>query len=175
MQVPDQITFTYSDLIPVGYTLSGRGFTLIPSEPNLIGELDSYYVLFDGTVDGKQFPLIYGRSSVSWIYTDTPPPAIVIGDSDQNGRFNSSDLVRVFQAGEYEDSILANSTWEEGDWDGNKEFKTRDLILAFQEGRYEGGALALGSKEAVPEPSTLWLLLAIPFSIGCWRRQRNRT
>ena len=29
--------------------------------------------------------------------------------------FNSSDLLRVFQAGEYEDGIEENSTWDEGD------------------------------------------------------------
>ncbi|MCA9216345.1 MAG: dockerin type I repeat-containing protein, partial [Planctomycetales bacterium] len=40
----------------------------------------------------------------------------VFGDSNLDGQFNSSDLVTVFAAGEYEDGIARNSTWAEGDW-----------------------------------------------------------
>lgn len=48
---------------------------------------------------------------------DTPT-----GDTNLDGHFNSADLVRVFQAGEYEDQVFANSSWEEGDWNGDGEF-----------------------------------------------------
>ncbi len=58
------------------------------------------------------------------------------GDSDLDGVFNSRDLVLVFQAGEYEDNVPANSSWSEGDWDGNGDFGSADLVLAFQSGRY---------------------------------------
>ncbi len=62
------------------------------------------------------------------------------GDVDLDGRFDSNDLVSVFQSGEYEDGIDDNSTWAEGDWDGNGEFDSGDLVVAFQDGGYERGA-----------------------------------
>ncbi|MCA9197739.1 MAG: tandem-95 repeat protein [Planctomycetales bacterium] len=58
------------------------------------------------------------------------------GDANGDGVFNSSDFVTVFQAGEYEDSILGNSTFEEGDWNGDGDFTTADLVYAFTEGNY---------------------------------------
>jgi hypothetical protein len=61
----------------------------------------------------------------------------LIGDANDDGVFNSSDLVQVFQAGEYEDGILRNSTYEEGDWNGDGEFDSSDLAMAFQTGLYE--------------------------------------
>ena len=69
------------------------------------------------------------------------------GDATFDGRFDSSDLVRVFQRGEYEDDIRGNSTWEEGDWDGDGEFGTGDLVLAFQRGSYESGDAAVAAKD----------------------------
>ncbi|MCA9215413.1 MAG: tandem-95 repeat protein, partial [Planctomycetales bacterium] len=45
-----------------------------------------------------------------------------IGDSNYDGVFDSGDLVLVMQAGEYEDGIPNNSTWEEGDWNGDGDF-----------------------------------------------------
>jgi hypothetical protein len=68
--------------------------------------------------------------------------ADVPGDANRDGVFNSSDLVQVFQAGEYEDGIQKNSTWEEGDWNGDSEFDTSDLVLAFQTGRYTPAGVA---------------------------------
>jgi hypothetical protein len=58
------------------------------------------------------------------------------GDANHDAVFNSSDLVLVLQAGEYEDDIAGNSTWEEGDWNGDGDFDSRDLVLAFQLGEY---------------------------------------
>jgi hypothetical protein len=63
-----------------------------------------------------------------------------VGDSNLDGRFDSSDLVQIFQAGEYEDSADNNSTWSEGDWDGDRNFTTGDLILAFQRDRYSAAS-----------------------------------
>lgn len=59
------------------------------------------------------------------------------GDANRNGRFDSAVLVLVFQEGEYEDSIVGNSLWEEGDWNGDGNFDSSDLVLAFQTGLYE--------------------------------------
>ena len=65
------------------------------------------------------------------------------GDSNLDGRFDSSDLVRVFQAGEYEDGIPFNSTWSEGDWNGDRDFSTADLVHAFKYGNYDSVAAAV--------------------------------
>ncbi len=59
------------------------------------------------------------------------------GDANLDGRFDTSDMVLVFQAGEYEDEMRGNSTWDEGDWDGDGDFTTLDLVVAFQSGQYE--------------------------------------
>ncbi len=59
------------------------------------------------------------------------------GDSNGDGQFNTADLVLVLQAGEYEDSIPNNSTYEEGDWNGDGDFDTGDLVFALQAGFYE--------------------------------------
>jgi hypothetical protein len=80
-----------------------------------------------------------------------------IGDANLDGEFNSSDLVAVFEMGQYEDAIAGNSSWAAGDWNGDGEFTTSDLVLAFQDGGYEQGAL--GAATAVPEPNAWCLLL----------------
>lgn len=80
------------------------------------------------------------------------------GDSNLDGEFNSSDLIGVFKAGEYEDNITHNSTWAEGDWNGDGDFESGDLITAFQDGGYElGPRVAVAT---VPEPSN-WILLSM--------------
>jgi hypothetical protein len=38
------------------------------------------------------------------------------GDANLDGEFNSSDLVAVYSANEYEDNIAMNSNWATGDW-----------------------------------------------------------
>ena len=58
------------------------------------------------------------------------------GDANLDGIFNSSDLIQVFAAGEYEDDIPNNSTWREGDWNCDGEFDSSDLIRAFADGGY---------------------------------------
>lgn len=65
----------------------------------------------------------------------------VYGDSNLDGLFNSSDLVAVFQSGEYEDDIVGNSTWAEGDWDGDGDFTTSDLVFVFQKNSYSHAAI----------------------------------
>ncbi|MCA9217525.1 MAG: tandem-95 repeat protein [Planctomycetales bacterium] len=75
--------------------------------------------------------------------TDGPIP----GDSNHDGVFNSSDFVLVFQAGEYEDGIEGNSTFEEGDWDGDGDFTTGDFVFAFTAGTYIAAARGVPSKQ----------------------------
>jgi hypothetical protein len=76
-----------------------------------------------------------------------------LGDSNRDGRFDSGDLVVVFQAGQYEDSLIFNSTWETGDWNGDKEFDSGDLVAAFTAGEYVNQAVA------VPEPVSIGLVV----------------
>lgn len=55
-----------------------------------------------------------------------------IGDVNFDGVFNSSDLVKLFQLGHYEDGIRENSSWSTGDFNGDLEFNTSDLVKLFQ-------------------------------------------
>ena len=79
----------------------------------------------------------------------------IVGDSNSDGQFDSSDLVVVFQAAEYEDEIDRNSTFSEGDWNGDGDFTTSDLVHAFQFGNYIMSASAVAN--VGPDPSeTRW-------------------
>ena len=97
------------------------------------------------------------------------------GDSDLDGEFSSSDFVRVFSIGEYEDDIDLNSTWGDGDWDGNGDFDSSDFVTAFTSGGFEKGPRA--GVAAVPEPnlgmSTLLVIGMLTLRVSRLRR-RNR-
>ncbi|MEZ6120401.1 MAG: dockerin type I domain-containing protein [Pirellulaceae bacterium] len=60
-----------------------------------------------------------------------------VGDVNLDGKFDSADLVLIFQAGEYQDSRTGNSVWSTGDWNCDGEFDSSDLVVAFQTGRYQ--------------------------------------
>jgi autotransporter-associated beta strand protein len=80
----------------------------------------------------------------------------ILGDSNRDGTFNSSDLVVVFQAGLYETG--SDADWSTGDWNGDRVFSSSDLVTAFQAGTYIANAVA------VPEPQTFaWI---VTFAIG---------
>lgn len=85
------------------------------------------------------------------------------GDSNLDGRFDSSDFISVFRAAEYDDSVDGNSTWKTGDWNGDCEFDSGDFIVAFQEAGYNIGPRS--SLVAVPEPTFCFscVLLALAF------------
>ncbi len=55
-----------------------------------------------------------------------------VGDVNGDGRFDSEDLIAVFQAGQYEDNLPDNSNWFTGDWNGDGDFDTLDLVFAMQ-------------------------------------------
>jgi hypothetical protein len=91
------------------------------------------------------------------------------GDANIDGLFNSTDLVQVFQRGEYEDTVVGNSTWPDGDWNSDHEFDSGDLVAAFLDGHYV--EVALPYVAGVPEPTSNVLLL-----VGClvtFRRRRE--
>ena len=56
------------------------------------------------------------------------------GDSNGDGRFDSSDLIAAFVAGKYDKNVPA--TYAEGDWNGDGVFDSIDLIFAFANGDY---------------------------------------
>jgi hypothetical protein len=95
-----------------------------------------------------------------------------IGDADLNGEFGTGDLVAVFEAGEYEDAVLMNSTWMTGDWNGDAEFGTGDLVAAFEDGGFELGPR--GDTQRVPEPTTGFLSGVILLLLSVGRRRNSR-
>ena len=102
-----------------------------------IGDLDG-----DGDLDA--FLGVRGANQV-WLNQN---PVRIPGDSNNDGVFNSSDLVLVFQAGKYEDGIDNNAIFAEGDWNEDGDFDSSDLVFAFQEGNYVRDARALTNQFA---------------------------
>ncbi len=117
-------------LIPVNRIVLGgsganRSVTITPLSGKPGGTVQVTLTVSDG-----------GTATASESFSVVVTPA-VIGDSNNDGLFNSDDMVVVFQAGEYEDEIPGNSTWEEGDWNGDGDFNSDDMVYAFQAGIYE--------------------------------------
>ena len=108
--------------------------------------------LYDRTGDGlvNVADIVKTVTSVDDFFT-------YIGDSNLDGEFNTSDLVVLFQAGQYEDAAVGNSKWETGDWNGDAEFNSGDLLFAFQQGGFEEGPRV--TILPVPEPSAAVLTL----------------
>ncbi|MCA9149585.1 MAG: hypothetical protein KDA92_09815 [Planctomycetales bacterium] len=94
------------------------------------------------------------------------------GDSNLDGVFDTSDLVLVLQAGQFEDDVVGNATWATGDWSGDLEFSTSDLITAFQDGGFEQGPRS--AVAAVPEPASITLALFAGMLLLNQRRARVR-
>ncbi|MCA9213960.1 MAG: VCBS repeat-containing protein [Planctomycetales bacterium] len=64
----------------------------------------------------------------------------IVGDVNDDGIFDSSDLVQVFARGQYEDGIPGNATYEDGDWNQDGDFDSTDLVFAFQAGTYSAAS-----------------------------------
>lgn len=122
--------------------------------------------IYDVDSDGN----VSGTDRVFWV---TKMARTFFGDSDLNGFFDTTDLVIVFQRGEYEDAVPLNSTWTTGDWDGDGDFLSSDLVRAFQSGGFERGLR--GRALAVPEPAGATLMggLAAVGFFCCRRRATN--
>ena len=60
----------------------------------------------------------------------------VIGDANLDGRFDSTDLLNVGEAGTYENEVEGDATWSTGDWNCDGEFDTDDVIEALAAGHY---------------------------------------
>ena len=70
------------------------------------------------------------------------------GDANLDGIFNSSDLVKIFQVGEFEDDVDGNSTWSDGDWNCDGDFTTSDLVVAFRAGGFVAAANSFNRVDA---------------------------
>ncbi|MCA9215048.1 MAG: hypothetical protein KDB27_18390 [Planctomycetales bacterium] len=91
----------------------------------LAGVIDA---VFDINGDGSVDRADYLKYRSDCLHTDA-------GDANLDGRFDSADLVRIFQAAKYETGLPAR--WDEGDWNLDGVFSTADLIAAFAAGWYE--------------------------------------
>jgi hypothetical protein len=63
-------------------------------------------------------------------------PGHLAGDATGDGVFDSTDLLAILTAAEYEDFASGNSNFAEGDFNGDGDFTTADLVFAFQRGAY---------------------------------------
>lgn len=92
------------------------------------------------------------------------------GDATLDDRFDSSDLVQVFQYGKYETGRPAG--WVQGDWNVDGFFDSGDLVAAFNAGEYalhEDGDL-----NVVPEPTSL-LLIGVGILASATQKRRMPT
>jgi hypothetical protein len=76
-------------------------------------------------------------------------------------------LVDVLASGTYEADVP--SGWTTGDFNGDGRTDSSDLVAALADGGYETGPRA--AVGAVPEPSTVVLLLIGCLAAGCRRRR----
>ena len=155
------------------------GSGALPGDFNLDGFLDAADIdelsvvvragSNDAGFDLNDDNMVDGTDRIIWVEQLTNT---YFGDANLDGLFNTSDLVTVFQAGEYEDQTVGNSTWADGDFNGDGDFNTGDLVTAFQ-----GGGFEVGPRQAaavVPEPGSSLLLLWLGLCL-CHARVRNST
>jgi YD repeat-containing protein len=117
----------------------------VPSEPEPLVDfkyVERVFYDFNNNVVKRQTEDRGNTSNVQMLPLALNDPQLEAGDANRDARFDSADLVKVFQAGEYEDGVARNSMWDEGDWNGDLEFDSSDLVAAFQTGNYEQGVYA---------------------------------
>ena len=85
------------------------------------------------------------------------PPVIRATFVDDTVEEDLEEVETMLAAGEFEDGVPQNSTFEEGDWDGDLDFTSGYIVAAFTDGGYELGPKWQGAA-AVPEPSSIVLL-----------------
>lgn len=108
-------------------------------------------LMLDGSTDFADNPHV---DSCNYVIERTSFIQLLPGDATRDGVFNSSDLVAVFRAGQYEDGTSRNSTWDTGDWNADLDFTSGDLVVALQTGAYSAAA------SPVPEPSGVLLIVS---------------
>ena len=98
---------------PVNFAASGRHGAITAESIIDVGDIDG-----DGVMDFMANEI--ARTAPIWISGKDlslrlPLVPVRPGDSNGDGAFDSSDLIMVFEAGEYEDGIANNSDFSEGD------------------------------------------------------------
>lgn len=58
------------------------------------------------------------------------------GDANLDGRFDSADLVQIFQRARYNAPHPDGAGWADGDWNGDGQFDSSDIVLAFTIGNF---------------------------------------
>ena len=124
------------------------------------GDIDALSAAIQANSTDTEFDVNQDGSvdAVDRIYWIKELARTFVGDANVDGEFGTSDLTKVFQAGQYEDAIAENSSWETGDWNGDFDFDTSDLVAAFQDGGFEQGPLVA---KGVPEPTSLHALFGM--------------
>ena len=125
----ETLTLTANGLVLQQFTYDDEWY------PNTDGEGHSL-VTFDPRDDLQKWDLQIGWMSSGFVAGSPGTGIGRPGDANADGRFDLEDLVLVFEAGEYEDDVLQNSTFAEGDWNNDGEFTSDDLVLAFTLGNY---------------------------------------
>ncbi|MCA9198861.1 MAG: DUF2202 domain-containing protein [Planctomycetales bacterium] len=114
----------------VGVLIEETDIQDIADSLNVVSEKDIQRV-YENLLAGSENHLVAFNNAIAGI-----------GDVNNDGRFDSADLVQVMQVGEYEDGIVGNSTFAEGDWNLDGDFDSADLVLAMQVGHYVPAAVA---------------------------------
>lgn len=97
------------------------------------------------------------------------------GDANLDLRFDTTDFVVVFQAGQYEDDVTGNSNWQQGDWNGDGDFTSDDFVQAFSSTNslcFENGCHS--PRFAVPLPEPVYLNSTLFAVIVCIAAVRLR-
>lgn len=117
----------------------------------------------DSQVDHQDHEAWVERIANSWF-----------GDSNLDGRFDSGDLIMVFQIGKYEDGIANNAGWADGDWNGDAEFNSSDFVIAFCCGGFEGGQIGPRAATNIPESVSCWTTFAALVACLHFKRKAHR-
>ena len=123
---------------------AGREIQQLTYDDGWIPNTDGGGPSLELAIDPASSDLLKWSQAVSWRPSPSAggtPGTATIGDSNGDGRFDSEDLVHVFQIGEYDDSVTGNSTFADGDWNGDGDFDSEDFVFAFQLGGYQGDAV----------------------------------
>ena len=178
----DGILFATSDVLLEEYTQASMDeFFLDLSEgPSLIGDFDNSGALDLPDVNMLNNEIAGGTNNAAFDLTGDGTVDIAdlknwvsdqrktwVGDANLDNEFNSSDLVVVFAAGQFE--LDADAGWEQGDWTGDRRFNSSDLVAAFVDGGFELGPKSVA---AVPEPHSFAMMMFM--ALACLARFRRK-
>ncbi len=135
----DRVTYDNQQPWPV----SDQNSTLLRKRHDIVGDEPANWVLAGELTTGVSADGLYRRQFMQTEaaqffdhdalgqYAFQADP----GDSNGDGRFDSTDLVTVFREGKYNTGNPAN--WNQGDWNADGLFDSGDLVVAFMQGHYE--------------------------------------